>query len=400
MLDPFFPPPSWLQDLVTPWAASLHLYSLPFHIHEVILSFAFYQLIHSYVSPWLSRRLFPRHYPQLSKRTQLNWDIHVVSLVQSVLVNSLALWVMFADRERSIMTIDERVHGYTGADGLVQALATGYFIYDLIVSAVYLKLFGIGMLFHAISALCVFSLGFRPFINFYAPTFILYELSSPFLNIHWFLDKVNMTGSNLQWYNGMALLSVFFSCRVIWGTWQSVVVYGDMWHALKQSRSLTHSPFLDGVPTKAPIFKIGEGAALCLNEDCLQASAEIAKFAHHFTDTALPQWLPIVYVAANLVLNGLNYYWFSQMIDAVLKRFRTPPPGAAGKKANETLPSKEAGKTPAAAGFKDPAFVLDAAEKLKQEQGYFVTGDGISATTSADAVEAGDFLRERKSAAL
>jgi hypothetical protein len=33
----------------------------------------------------------------------------------------------------------------------------------------------------------------RPFLNYFAPTFILYELSSPFLNIHWFLDKVNMT---------------------------------------------------------------------------------------------------------------------------------------------------------------------------------------------------------------
>jgi TLC domain len=160
MLDPFFPPPPWLQDLVTPWAASLKLYSLPYHIHEVILAFGFYQLIHSYVSPWLSRRLFPRQYLQLPKRTQLNWDIHVVSLVQSVLVNVVALWVMFADRERSAMTIDERVHGYTGAGGLVQALATGYFIYDLIVSIAHIKLFGIGMLFHAISALCVFSLGF------------------------------------------------------------------------------------------------------------------------------------------------------------------------------------------------------------------------------------------------
>ena len=42
----------------------------------------------------------------------------------------------------------------------------------------------------------------RPFVNYYAPTFILYELSSPFLNIHWFCDKLNMTGSKIQLYNG------------------------------------------------------------------------------------------------------------------------------------------------------------------------------------------------------
>lgn len=68
------------------------------------------------------------------------------------------------------MNIDERVHGYTGAIGLVQALATGYFIYDLIVSTLHINLFGVGMLFHAISALCVFSLGFvSPSLSVFTP---------------------------------------------------------------------------------------------------------------------------------------------------------------------------------------------------------------------------------------
>lgn len=67
---------------------------------------------------------------------------------------------MFADKERKRMNVDERVHGYTGADGLVQALATGYFIYDVIVSTYYISLFGLGFFFHAICALSVFSFGF------------------------------------------------------------------------------------------------------------------------------------------------------------------------------------------------------------------------------------------------
>lgn len=67
---------------------------------------------------------------------------------------------MFADKERESMTIGERVYGCTGALGLIQAFAAGYFLYDLIVSTVYIKMFGIGMLFHAISALWVFSFGF------------------------------------------------------------------------------------------------------------------------------------------------------------------------------------------------------------------------------------------------
>lgn len=169
MLDPF-PPPRWLQDLVTPWAESLHLYSLPYHVHEIIFAFVFYQTLHSYISPRLSRAIFPRQYTQLPARTQLNWDIHVVSLVQSLLVNGVALWVMFADGERKEMTLHERIHGYTGALGLMQALATGYFLYDVIVCTVHVNLFGPGMLLHGISAFCVYILGFVSIIIYLCPS--------------------------------------------------------------------------------------------------------------------------------------------------------------------------------------------------------------------------------------
>lgn len=67
---------------------------------------------------------------------------------------------MWVDEERSEMDTKERVFGYTGASGLIQAFAGGYFLWDLVITAQNLKIFGIGMLFHAISALCVFSLGF------------------------------------------------------------------------------------------------------------------------------------------------------------------------------------------------------------------------------------------------
>lgn len=53
-----------------------------------------------------------------------------------------------------------RVWGYTGAGGMIQGFAAGYFLWDLCVSAVHVSIFGWGMLAHAIAALIVFSLGF------------------------------------------------------------------------------------------------------------------------------------------------------------------------------------------------------------------------------------------------
>ena len=54
----------------------------------------------------------------------------------------------------------ERVLGYTGACGLVQAMAVGYFIWDLIVSTLHIGDFGIGLFLHAVSALAVYMFGF------------------------------------------------------------------------------------------------------------------------------------------------------------------------------------------------------------------------------------------------
>jgi len=376
MLNPLLPPPRWMKDLVTPLATSFDLHSLPDHFHEVILTFALYVWIHFSLSPRLSTILFPQHYPKLPTRTRLNWDIHVVSFVQSTVISAVALWLMFTDKERKDMDLHERIYGYTGASGLAQAMATGYFLYDVIVSTVYVKMFGVGMFFHGLSAICVFTLGFRPFINYYTPTFILYELSSPFLNIHWFLDKVDMTGSRLQWYNGMALLLVFFSCRLVWGTYSSIRVYIDIFQAVQQTMMRSKASILGGVDIGAPALEARD-SAICLTEACVTANAEVAKFAK-YTVRGVPLWLALTYVVSNIVLNVLNYYWFSKMIETVTKRFRNPP-------------------TPSKADIDAAHIVLDAASALEDERSQADVDDVPPGAVSTAADESNSrSLRHRK----
>ena len=162
MLDPLPPPPAWLQTAITPLAEAVQLPTLPYHIHEVLFAYLLYQTIESVVSPYFSTLFFPNIYRKLPRRTRINWDVHVVSLVQSCLINTMALWVMFNDEERRDMRHSpvERVYGYTSASGLIQAFATGYFLWDLIVSTRHFSIFGIGIWFHAVSALSVFAFGF------------------------------------------------------------------------------------------------------------------------------------------------------------------------------------------------------------------------------------------------
>ncbi|KAL5606167.1 hypothetical protein BROUX41_006066 [Berkeleyomyces rouxiae] len=297
MHDPCpIPPIPWLAAAVQPLADALNLPTLPLHIHEVLGSALVYSVIFWPVSPVLSRLCFPNHYPQLSRSRRLNWDAHVVSMLQSVLINAVALWVLAVDTDRKHNDWEHRVWAYTGADAMVQAMAAGYFLWDLVVTAMNLHIFGLGTLAHAVSALAVYSLGFRPFVNHYACIFILWELSTPFLNIHWFLDKLNMTGSKLQAYNGAMLIFTFFSCRLVFGTYQSYLIMQDIWAAINV------------VP---PIARSGA--------DLVAGAAGV----HRFTtaDSAVPVWLGLAYLASNITLNSLNFYWFVKMIQAVTKRF-------------------------------------------------------------------------------
>lgn len=167
-----------------------------------------------------------------------------------------------------------------------------------------------------------------------------------------------MTGSKVQWYNGMLLLSVFFSCRLVWGTWRSVDVYIDMWKALSQTWSTTASA-LDPATIHAQVFQPRDGS-LCVDEACAKAQAQITRYSH-YTAAGTPTWLVVTYIVSNLVLNSLNYYWFSKMIETVLKRFRGPPAGTA-----PAAPEKKDEKTQVP--INDENIVLDAAAKLQQEQ--------------------------------
>lgn len=39
-------------------------------------------------------------------------------------------------------------------------------------------------------------------------------------------------------------------------------------------------------------------------------------------ESTVPTWLAVSYLASNITLNTLNFYWFIMMIRAVLKRFQ------------------------------------------------------------------------------
>jgi hypothetical protein len=185
-----------------------------------------------------------------------------------------------------------------------RGFAAGYFLWDTLVSIEHLDVLGVSSLLHGIAALGVTTLGFRPFANYYGINFVLYELSTPFLNVHWFLDKFNMTGSTAQLINGLLLIGSFFGARLVWGAWQSYRIYQDVWKAwnAQSASKLTASC--------AKFFKATRlGTMLEVPLRC----------------RVLPTWLGALYIGANTTLTLLNVFWFSKMVFAIQKRFVVEP---------------------------------------------------------------------------
>jgi hypothetical protein len=192
-----------------------------------------------------------------------------------------------------------------------------------------------------------------------------------------------MTGSRAQWYNGMALLAMFFSCRLIWGTWQSIVVYTDMWKALQQTWTAHASPLSAPANVNAHVFYPTRDGGMCIDETCARANAEVSRFKD-YTAGGVPTWLVLTYVVSNLILNFLNYFWFSKMVETVLKRFRTPE-----KKDNKHENREDIARK----------LVLEAAAQLEEDESAFRGELPLSPEQIASGIDVGTLgeeLRKRR----
>ena len=125
-----------------------------------------------------------------------------------------------------------------------------------------------------------------------------------------------MTGSRAQLYNGIMLLFVFFGCRLVWGTYQSVRVYQDVWAALHHTPAAAsvHLDALASNNTAAALDAAAGNSAAPIHGDIMQFAGE----------EYVPLWLAFSYLGSNIILNTLNFYWFGKMIETVRKRFQPP----------------------------------------------------------------------------
>ena len=304
MRDPW-PAPSVLSEAVKPITDLLHLHTLPPHAHEILLSFAFYTLVEKMISPQFSAYVFPQHYPKLPRRTKVTWDLHFTSFINAFILCGGVFYLMLYDDERLNGDWQDRMWAYSGVSGAVQAVATGYFMWDFMVCIVNYRTLGVLDLLHGTVGMVAALLGFRPFALYYGLSYLLFELSTPFVHLHWLFDKIDMTGSPAQWYNGVVLITVFFCCRLLLGPYLLWLFVSDLWTAYNHGVWTTHVQFpADLIPTT---------------------------LVH-----TVPLWVAGFMMTGNAVLMFLNFFWFSKMISTIRKRFRPTEGGTKSTSSTKT----------------------------------------------------------------
>ena len=96
-------------------------------------------------------------------------------------------------------------------------ITAGYLAYDLVLCLRHFKTLGeLTTLIHHVVILVAYSLGlFFHFGTFYMGFFLVNEISTPFLNIRWFLFMTGRQSGKLYDWNAYALTLTFFVSRVV-----------------------------------------------------------------------------------------------------------------------------------------------------------------------------------------
>ncbi|KAM0754991.1 hypothetical protein T439DRAFT_284475 [Meredithblackwellia eburnea MCA 4105] len=264
LASPALEAPVWFEKAGAPIFSAIKLPLAAQVAHIAVVSCALSFLIQT-LSSILSPRLFPKYYPTL-KHKRDDWDLHVVGWAYSILATPLALdLILNPSKEIKI----DPLYGWAIREARLSAIATGYFIWDTKVSAQHINTQGLGFLAHGLGCGTAFAFTLKPFLLYCGPDFLIWELSTIFLNIHWFCDKFQMTGSKLQLVNGGFLLASYIGARLFWGTYNSY---------------------------KLMVLLFGA-----------KSDPNVG-------------WIRYLYVVINVGLNSLNFFWFRAMVLALKKR--------------------------------------------------------------------------------
>ncbi|KAI8904707.1 TLC domain-containing protein [Gorgonomyces haynaldii] len=227
-----------VQFIGEPLGRLTGLEDLAAHTPWIIYSWLFYHLVHDFGMRF-SQGI--AGYDKLSQVKKHSWAMHITSIVNAPLVSVMAIMGLFETFRM------DHVYGYSAHVATTLSLAVGYFLYDTLLSWHTRSDAGIGFVFHGLGSFL------KPVFHYYSCLVLLFEVSTIFLNIHWFCDKIGLTGSTFQWINGIFLLLSFFSIRLV----MTPIFIVEFWsNVLKMDLPVVVSVFYFVMPSALTLLNV------------------------------------------------------------------------------------------------------------------------------------------------
>jgi len=179
----------------------------------VAASFVLFQVLYKFINPFLSN-LLVKDYRTLTVAQQIDWSTRVNSSINSLTVGIICVYMMIADRGLDANPLIYR--SYLLKTNL--SLVIGYLLSDTFISIKhYDKIGDLFTLAHHLVSMYAFAYVLTLNVMPYFANFrLLAELSTPLVNIRWFLDVLKFPKSSKAFVlNGLLMTLVFFFVRMV-----------------------------------------------------------------------------------------------------------------------------------------------------------------------------------------
>ncbi len=214
---------------------------------------------------WVVERLAPAAL-KADREERARFAERVTSLAHALVTIGLCSWILWVDPDEETQRASmERDHMYGHSDGAMVLFASscGYFAWDLY-ATLSKSTVEWGFVVHAVACFLCYLFGQFPYLHYYGVRFLLFELSTPFLNVMLLLRQVGSKGALHSAVQSLFGYS-FLACRILYGFPLSYFFWQESLELLRSGKQ--HSAFV-----------------------------------------------VVYYLVANLALNGLNAFWLVGML--------------------------------------------------------------------------------------
>ena len=199
-----------------------------------VFCFAVFCVVHG-ASALLSRAIFPQHFGALTEQERVDWHGRVTGSCFALLASVLGAVEYFSPSE-GLSTSEDRFFSASIRSHFLMSFAAGFFAWD----ALYCAIGRQGPMFvaHACAGLFAYANTLGPFMQHQGCFFLLWEISTPFLNLRSQLLACKRTDSTLFRAVSVAFALSFLGVRWLIGMPGSAIWYVESYQLIRAGHPL------------------------------------------------------------------------------------------------------------------------------------------------------------------